>query len=80
MAWRSSLDVIREMKEQHKRQREARRAKEAQIRWNRRLARKGLISSPPRLMILDAKTLSQMDAATRLNCVIGAWESNCHVD
>ena len=63
MARVSALDVIRAHKEQQKREREAKRAKEAQIKWNRRLARKGMISSPPRLKLLDEKALSQMDAA-----------------
>lgn len=70
----SMLDVIREANEQRKREREAKRAKEAQIKWNWRLARKGLITSPARLTILDEKTLSQMDAARLLDCVIEQWQ------
>jgi hypothetical protein len=73
MALKSASDISRKWKEQQKRETQARRAKEAQIKWNRRLARKGLISSPARLTVLDAKTLSQMDAARLLDSVIDQW-------
>jgi hypothetical protein len=74
MARVSALEVIHEHKRTTKRAREAKRAKEAQIKWNRKFGRKGLISSPPRLKLLDEKILSQMDAAKLLDCVVDQWQ------
>jgi hypothetical protein len=72
MAFVRATDLRREYNAQRKREREAQRE---QVKRNRELAKKGLISGPPRLTILEAKTLSQTEAATLLDCVIGQWQS-----
>lgn len=64
MAWVSSIDVVRKAREQRKCAREAQRE---QVKRNRELAKKGLVSAPPKLTVLKAKTLSQMEAATLLD-------------
>ena len=71
MVWICSVDVSRAAKEER---RQAKKAQREQVKRNQELARKGLISGPPRLTILDTKTLSQTDAATLLDCAIDQWQ------
>jgi hypothetical protein len=73
MAWVSSLDVIRELKEQRKRDREAQRE---QDKLNRELTKKARVSVARKIALFDAKTLSQMEAATLLDCVISQWQKS----
>lgn len=75
MPWVSSLDVIRELKEQRKLEREAQKE---QDKRNRELTKKTRVSVSRKIALFDAKTLSQMEAATLLDCVIGVWNLNRH--
>ena len=67
-----NTDIVRQAKEQRKRDREAQRE---QDKLNRDLTKKARVSVARKIALFDAKTLSQMEAATLLDCVIGNWKN-----
>jgi hypothetical protein len=69
--WVWDTDIVRRAKEQRKRDREAERE---QDKLNRELTKKARVSVARKITAFDAKTLSQKEAATLLDCVIGQWQ------
>lgn len=69
--WVWDTDIVRQAKEERKRDREAQRE---QDKLNRELTKKARVSVARKMASFDAKTLSQKEAATLLECVIGQWQ------
>jgi hypothetical protein len=67
----SDLQVIRELREQREREREA---QGEQDKLNRELSKKARVSVARKIAALDSKTLAQKEAPTLLGCVIGGWQ------
>lgn len=71
MAFISAFELSRTAKERDK---QARAGRGHRLGGVENSAKNGGISSPPRLTILEEKTLAQTEAATLLDCVIGQWQ------